>query len=229
MSEVTKHPKEPKTVARCWLWRRLRFISPVWFVAEQDVSARPLSDELYGLWVMQSMAARSHSQNLCWHKSAASSRQKEPHWYTVLVPQALFTLLCYSVGVTFVSLLFTLYKLLVWKRSTLVPLWVKLVFCWQRTSCDGSQCEANKHISQNKLSLTTAGVCSCRTAEVVRGKRQLLPAGGSVLVTQPVSLAAPVDENQEKEEMMNNMTRVRSIRETPPARCRGASCTCLSQ
>lgn len=144
MSEVTKHPKEPKTVARCWLWRRLRFVSPVWFVAEQDVSARPLSDELYGLWVMQLMAARSHSQNLCWHKSAASSRQKEPHWYTVLVPQALFTLLCYSVGVTFVSLLFTLYKLLVWKRSTLVPLWVKLVFCWQRKSCDGSQCESKQ-------------------------------------------------------------------------------------
>lgn len=89
--------------------------------------------------------------------------------------------------------------------------------------------KANKHISQNKLSLTTAGVCSCRTAEVVRGKRQLLPAGGSVLVTQPVSLAAPVDGNREKEEMMNNMTRVRSIRETPPAQCRGASCTCLSQ
>lgn len=89
MSEATKHPKEPKT--RCWLWRRLRFVSPVWFVAEQDVSARPLSDELYGLWVMQSMAARSHSQNLCWHKSAASSKQKEPHWYTVLVPQSLFT------------------------------------------------------------------------------------------------------------------------------------------
>lgn len=122
MSEVTKHPKEPKTVARCWLWRRLCFVSPVWFVAEQDVSARPLSDELYGLWVMQSMAARSHSQNLCWHKSAASSRQKEPCWYTVLVPQSLFTLSGSTVSKTCFLLAGKVLRWFpVWKQTSTFP------------------------------------------------------------------------------------------------------------
>lgn len=46
-------------------------------------------------------------------------------------------------------------------------------------------------------SLTTGGVCRC-TGEVVWKKRQLLSAGGSVSVTQPVSLTAAAAKKKRK-------------------------------
>lgn len=180
---------------------------PVWFVAEHFEAARPLRLELYELWVMQSMAARSHSQNLCWHQSEPSARQNTHQLMSIssASPAALSLNMIVSETrwlnnhETDHNMKLTTEEKNIYSCDVLkyLQLPVETHCCclltdrriyflaWKQISFFPQ----NVKLFVESVNLTTAAVCLW-AGEVVWERRQLRPAGGSAQVTPPVSLTA---------------------------------------